>query len=125
SRHSARSNASILPAMPVAFLLCLYVPSRSVIKLRGIVTHSFPASLAHREDCLLDIAQTVLAKKDLVADEEGGRAERAALDRALVIGEQPSLDRGVLHQFAEPLGIKTRVEKRRLPHCSIVELLGL
>ena len=48
-----------------------------------------------RQDHLLDVAQPVLAKEDLVADKEGGRAESAARDRAFGNFEQPRLDLGV------------------------------
>jgi hypothetical protein len=50
------------------------------------------SNLARREDHFLDVAQPVFAEEDLVADEEGGRAEGAARDRALRIAEQPRLD---------------------------------
>src|SRR5215470_4235355 len=56
---------------------------RSSERLRtsaGSVVRSYVAG----RDRLFDVAQSVLAEVDLLADEKGGRAEGAAFDRALV-----------------------------------------
>ena len=63
--------------------------------------------LPGRQDHFLDLAQSVFAKEDLIADKEGRRAERAARDRALGIVEQPRLDLGVLNQCVEAFRIET------------------
>src|SRR5436190_21715764 len=52
--------------------------------------------LAACQDRLFDIAQLVLAKKDLVADKEGRRSDSAARDRALGIRTHLFLHRGGL-----------------------------
>ena len=44
----------------------------------------------------LDLAQLLLAEKHFLADEEGRRAERAALDRRLRVLDQLRLDVGLL-----------------------------
>ena len=51
------------------------------------------------DDLVFDLAQTVLAEEDLVADEEGGRAEGAA--REAVAGLSTAQ---VSAQFAQLLG---------------------
>src|SRR5438445_13012661 len=83
------------------------------------------SALPRREDHFLNVAQPVLAEENFTADEEGRRAESAALDRALRIVEQPRLDRGVLNQFLEALGIETRREQGGTQYRRIVELFGL
>src|ERR1700731_3230784 len=81
--------------------------------------------LARRQDHLLDLAQSVFAKEDLIADKEGWRSERAALDRTLGVGEEPRLDVGVLDQLAEALGIEAGLEQGGPQYRRIVELFGL
>jgi hypothetical protein len=62
------------------------------------------------ENQLLDVTEPVLAEEDLVADEEGRRAEGAARDRALRIVQELRFDLRVLGQPFEPLGIETRFD---------------
>ena len=71
--------------------------------------------LPGRQDHFLDLAQSVFAKEDLIADKEGRRAERAARDRALGIVEQPRLDLGVLDQRRKLFGVEARFAQYRLP----------
>src|SRR6516162_6519540 len=80
------------------------------------------AIFSRRRYQFLDIAQPVFAKKDLVADKEGGRAKSTARYRTLRIVEQPRLDLGVLDQFLEAVGIKTGIEQGGPQHRRIVEL---
>src|SRR6202008_4766093 len=92
---------------------CHALAARPIASFDGIAA----PWLARREDHLLDIAEPVLAEENFVANEEGRRAESSALDRALRIGEQLRLDAGVLDQFAEPLGVETRLEQGGSEQC--------
>src|SRR6516165_8807961 len=85
----------------------------------------YVSAATRRQDHLLDVAQPVLAEKNLVVDKEGGRAESAPRDRALRIFEQPRLDVGVLDQLAKALRIEIRLEQGGPQYRWIVELFGL
>ena len=61
---------------------------------------------SERQDHLLDVAQSVFAEQDLVADEE-----RAALDRALRVVEQPRFDLGALDRLTKTLGVQAGREQ--------------
>src|SRR5271166_3392498 len=71
-------------AMPVDPFKVSYSDRVQYSNFRGITA----PRLAQCEDHLRDIAQPIFSKENFVADEEGGRAEGAALDRALRIGKQ-------------------------------------
>src|SRR5215469_10469116 len=80
------------------------------------------AICSRRRYQFLNIAQPVLAEKDLVADKEGGRAKSTARYRTLRIVEQPRLDLGVLDQFLEAVGIEIGFEQGGAQYRWVVEL---
>src|SRR6516164_2895933 len=65
-----------------------------------------------RDDLFLDIAQAVLAKENLVADEEGRRAERGARHRVAGVLDQLFLDVVLLRARDEPVDVDARRNER-------------
>src|SRR5215471_10031552 len=59
-----------------------------------------------RDNLFLDVAQAVLAKEDLLADEEGRRTERAAIDRVVGVLDQLFLDVVLLRARDETVDVE-------------------
>src|SRR5882757_200965 len=93
--------------------------------LRRILFPPRATGLFFRDDCFLDVAQTVLAEVDLVIDEESWRTEGAAADRPLGLGQQLVLDLLRLRELEELVGGEVRFDQSRLQHRRVVELLGV
>ena len=74
---------------------------------------------------LLDEVQPVLAEEHLVADEEGGRAERAARHRLPGIGDQLLLDRRLLRSGEERVCVETRGDENVAQHTEVARVLLL
>jgi hypothetical protein len=58
------------------------------------------------DDLRLDVAQSVLAEEDFVADEEGRTAEGAARDARFSVLDEALLDRGLLRPRQQDGGIE-------------------
>src|SRR6266581_7634963 len=80
---------------------------------------------AGADDLFLDVAQPILAEEDLLADEEGRAAERAARDRGLRVLQQALLDLGLLHAREQTRGVEPGLVQGRADHLGIVHLLRL
>src|SRR4029077_2495083 len=81
--------------------------------------------LSLARDQLFDLAQLFLAKKHFLADEEGRRAERAALDGCLGILDQFRLRVSLLRSCQQLCGVEAGRVKRFDRDLWIVHFLGL
>ena len=73
----------------------------------------------------LDEIEPVLAEEYLVADEEGGRAERPARDRLLGIGDQLLLDPRVLRGGEERIGVEAGGDEHLAQHIEVAGVLAI
>src|SRR5438552_11804548 len=76
-------------------------------------------------DHFLDLAKLLLAEKHFLADEEGRRAERAALDGGLGVLDQPRLDIGVLRTRQQFCCIEAGRGQRLDRHFGVIHFLRL
>src|ERR1700676_3925142 len=74
---------------------------------------------------LLDLAQLLLAEKHFLADKEGRRAERAALDRILRVLAPPCLDGELLRAGQQSCPAKPGCDQSFRRPLRIVHLLRL
>ena len=75
-------------------------PNHSLFAIRHSLPYHFPETISSTSRKLL------LAEEHFLADEEGRRAERAALDRGLGVLDQLRLDVGVLRTREQFCGIE-------------------
>src|SRR6266849_1172466 len=88
-------------------------------------TRLTPMTVSMARNQFLDLAQLLLAEKHLLADEEGGRAERAAVDGCLRVLDQLRLDLGLLRARKQFCRIEAARRKSLESHFGIVHFPGL
>src|SRR6516225_2734653 len=84
-----------------------------------------PRDIQLRHDLFLDVAQAVLAEKDLFADEEGRRAEGTARHRIAGVLDQLFLDVILLRARNKTIDLDARRNERLAKDLRIVHLLRL
>src|SRR5262249_18849601 len=73
-----------------------------------------------RDDLFFDAVETVLGEEDLLADEEGRRAEGAATHRITGVLDQPLLDVVLLRPRDETVDVDAGRQERLAEYCRVV-----